>query len=121
MKKDMICINCPRGCRLTVSSADNATFDVAGNFCPRGRTYGIQEATDPRRTVTAVVPAADPALCCAPVRSSAPVPVKMIPDLLNELYQMRLTEPALRGTSLISNWRGTGIDIIFTSDFPAPM
>ena len=27
MKKDMICINCPRGCRLTVSSADNKIFD----------------------------------------------------------------------------------------------
>lgn len=119
MTKNMICINCPRGCRLTVTSADDGSLSVAGNFCPRGKTYGVQEATDPRRTVTAVVPAADRALCCAPVRSSAPVPVKMIPDLLNELYQLRLTEPALRGTSLIRNWRDTGIDIVFTSDFPA--
>lgn len=119
MTKNMICINCPRGCRLTVTALADGKWQVSGNFCPRGNVYGIQEATDPRRTVTAVVPSADPHQPCAPVRSSAPVPVKMIPDLLNELYQMRLTTPALRGDVLIKNWRDTGIDIVFASDFPA--
>ena len=119
MTKNMICINCPRGCRLTVTRSAEEQWEVTGNFCVRGKSYGIQEATDPRRTVTAVVPSADPHLPCAPVRSNAPVPVKMIPDLLNELYQMRLTAPAKRGECLITNWRETGIDIIFTSDFPA--
>ena len=54
MKKDLICIVCPRGCALTVSD-ESGTYTVTGNTCPRGEAYGIAETTHPTRTVTSVV------------------------------------------------------------------
>ena len=115
MKKSLICINCPRGCRLEISGeADN--WLVSGNQCPRGIQYAIQEATDPRRIVTAAVPSV-PGKPCAAVRTSAPLPVAMIPELLNTLYKMQLSEPAKRGDVLLGNWKDTGIDIVFSADF----
>ena len=116
MKKSFICINCPRGCRLNVVG-ENGQFTVSGNQCLRGKTYAVQEVTDPRRMVTAAVPSALPDVPCAAVRTSAPLPLALIPLLLNELYAMALDKPARRGDILLPNWNSTGIDIIFTADF----
>ena len=115
MKKSLICINCPRGCHLEISG-ENDNWNVSGNQCPRGVQYAIQEATDPRRMVTAAVPAI-PGKPCAAVRTSAPLPVAMIPELLNTLYKMQLSEPAKRGDVLLANWKNSGIDVIFSADF----
>lgn len=113
--KQIICINCPRGCRLTVTP-EGDSWTVTGNFCARGKAYGIQEAENPRRTVTAVIPSGVDGVPCAPVRSTAPVPFALIPDLLNELYALRVTKGAKRGDVLLADWRGTGADIIYTAD-----
>lgn len=37
---NIICIVCPKGCRLTV---DENTLAVTGNGCPRGAEYGKNE------------------------------------------------------------------------------
>ena len=115
MKKSLICINCPRGCHLEISG-ENGSWEVSGNQCPRGVQYAIQEAIDPRRTVTAAVPAR-PGIPCAAVRTSAPLPVALIPGLLNALYKMELSEPAKRGDILLANWQDSGVDVIFSADF----
>ena len=39
--KELTCIVCPRGCRLKVDDQMN----VAGNSCPRGKIYAINELT----------------------------------------------------------------------------
>ena len=39
---NIICIVCPKGCRLTV---DENTLAVTGNGCPRGAEYGKNELT----------------------------------------------------------------------------
>ena len=116
MKKSFICINCPRGCHLEVSGIPG-DWQISGNQCPRGESYAIQEMTDLRRMVTAAVPAAD-GMPCAAVRSSVPMPVALIPELLNTLYKMSLSAPAKRGDVLISNWKDSGVDIIYSADFP---
>lgn len=41
---NIVCIVCPKGCRLTV---DDKTFEVTGNNCPRGAAYGKTELTSP--------------------------------------------------------------------------
>ena len=54
MKRDMICIICPRGCSLC-ADIQGDTVTVTGNACPKGQEYAINECTNPVRTVTAVV------------------------------------------------------------------
>ena len=34
--REMICINCPMGCHLTVDDSDKSNIKVTGNTCPRG-------------------------------------------------------------------------------------
>ena len=51
MKKELVCIVCPRGCHLTIDENNNVT----GNSCPRGVTYAINEITNPLRMLTSTV------------------------------------------------------------------
>ena len=51
MKKEMICIICPRGCHLVVDEEMNVT----GNTCPKGKEYALSELTRPQRIITSTI------------------------------------------------------------------
>ena len=65
-----ICISCPAGCHLDIAVDDNGQINIAGNTCPKGKTYGINEITNPKRVVTAVVKAKGDNRTFVPVKSS---------------------------------------------------
>ncbi|MCX7655368.1 MAG: DUF1667 domain-containing protein [Treponemataceae bacterium] len=47
-----------------------------------------------------------------PVRTTAPCPRELIPELLTDIYALSVTPPVFRGQVLIHNWRNLGIDVI---------
>lgn len=115
MKKiEKICINCPAGCHLELLCQKDGSFAVTGNSCPRGAAYAKQELTDPRRVVTAAVPLKAPVQGCVPVKTTAPLPAALIPELMHALLALRVTLPVRRGEILLKNFRDTNIDIVFT-------
>ena len=68
---NIICIVCPKGCRLTV---DENTLAVTGNGCPRGAEYGKNELTHPVRVVTSTVRVEGADICRCPVKTAGSVP-----------------------------------------------
>ena len=113
MRREMICICCPRGCRLVAEREnDNAEWEISGNQCPRGAAYAIQEITNPCRVVTAVVKTNSSQIMFLPVRTDKPYPREGIAQLLNTLYGMTVNVPVKRGDVLIHNVNGTDIDVI---------
>jgi len=51
-----------------------------------------------------------------PVRSSAPCPRPLVPELLADIYRLEVRSPVAAGQVLIENWRGLGIDVVATAD-----
>ena len=51
---EMICINCPMGCMMTLEQKDGE-INVKGNGCKRGIQYAIEECTAPTRMLTSSV------------------------------------------------------------------
>ena len=49
--KNFVCIECPKGCRLTIDE----NLNVTGNTCIRGKNYAINEVTCPKRIITSTV------------------------------------------------------------------
>jgi CxxC motif-containing protein len=47
-----------------------------------------------------------------PVKSSVPCPKEKIPELLADLYRIKLPLPVKAGATVIADWQGTGIDIV---------
>ena len=116
MEQTVTCINCPVGCRMTVTMSGSGEFvSVSGNICPRGAAYAKQECTLPERMITAVIPAAGSDMPLS-VKTSKPVPKKMIPDVMRELSRLRVSAPVTSGQVVLSDVLGSGADIVATRD-----
>ena len=55
MTKELTCIECPKGCRITVELIDGEVKSVKGNDCPRGKKYAESEVVCPMRVLTTTV------------------------------------------------------------------
>lgn len=116
--REMVCISCPIGCRLTVSLEGDAVR-VSGNQCPRGEVYGTEEMLAPRRVVTATVATDSAVVPRLPVRTTGPLPKEHIDELLNHAYKMTVALPVKRGQIIIGDVMGTGIDLVASRDVTA--
>lgn len=117
--KEFTCIACPRGCRLVVT-VDDGVASVSGNACPKGATYGAQEAVQPMRTLTTTVTVEGSSRRRLPVRSSADLPLSRILDAMAALDPIVVRLPMRRGDIVVPDLLGLGVDIIATDNLAAP-
>ncbi len=110
--RELICINCPRGCRLKVD--DN--LNVTGNFCPRGAIYAKNELTHPVRTLTSTVKVQSTLERRLPVKSSEPLPKEKVFEAVRELDEVNVEAPVHIGDIVVRNIAQTGINIIATKN-----
>lgn len=128
--KSMVCIVCPKGCRLTADMRGSQTADfsdavISGNACKRGIEYALSEITAPTRIITSSVALKTsnpenlinpkPARCF--VKTSKPVPKEKIGEIADFLKQIEVTAPVASGDVIVKNICGTDADIVATYDF----
>ena len=117
--KELICINCPLGCHLSVDDSDLANIQVTGNTCPRGVTYAKSEITAPKRMVTSSVPVTGGDVQRVSVKTSEPIPKGKIFECLEAIKTIRATAPVAIGDVLYANVCGTGANIVATREAKA--
>ncbi len=108
--KELICIVCPRGCRLKVDDNNNVT----GNRCVRGIKYALNELTNPTRMVTSTVKINSEITKCLPVITSSEVPKDKMFDVIKALSCIELTPPVYVKDVIIKNVLNLGVDIVAT-------
>ena len=113
--KQLVCIGCPRGCRLTIEE-NNGEYTVTGNTGPRGREFALSEMTAPKRTIYSTVKTAFSDVPVLPVRVSDDIPKEKIFDVMREINAVTLKERIGRGDAVIKDVLGLGVDVIATSD-----
>ena len=113
MEHQITCINCPVGCRMTVTVEDGKVVSVTGNTCKRGLAYAEQECVAPQRMVTAVVTVADRKTPVS-VKTRTPIPKAQIFACMKELANTEVKAPVHMGDVVCANVCGTGVDIIAT-------
>ena len=115
--KELICIVCPKGCRLHVDETDG--YKVSGNSCPRGEEYGKIELTNPTRTITSTVAVRGAVHPRCPVKTTKPIPKGMIVQAMETLNGLELTAPVALGQVAVANVCGTGADFVTTRGLEA--
>lgn len=118
MNKELVCICCPMGCRIQVTTDDNDTskvLEVTGNTCPRGKEYAISEMTAPVRMVTSFAKTEEGT--CVPVKTAKPIPKDLIFECVEEIKSASVTLPVKVGDVIRENVAGTGIDVVATRSF----
>lgn len=112
--KEMICIVCPRGCRLII---DEKTLAVSGNACRRGADYAVSELTSPMRTLTTTVSVEGNAgVRRLPVKTSRPISKAKLLEAARLLDTVIAEAPVKSGDVIVENILGTGADIIAGRD-----
>ena len=112
--RELICINCPLGCRLSVDDSNTADIKVTGNTCPRGVKYAVSEVTAPKRMVTSSVPVVGSTFSRVSVKTNNPIPKEKIFDVLKLIKTVKATAPISIGDILYKNICD-GVDLISTS------
>ena len=110
--KNLTCIGCPRGCRLTVDEAHD--YAVTGNGCPRGAEYGRIELTNPTRVVTSTVRCVGGVHPRCPVKTDRPIPKALVLAAAAALDGVTVTAPAELGQVVLRDVCGTGANFVTT-------
>lgn len=113
--RELICIICPKGCRLRVEQADDG-LRVSGNHCARGAEYARTELTHPMRVLTSTVRITGARYARLPVKSSRPIPRELLAEAVRLLDSVEVAAPVLAGDVLLADIFGTGADIVATRD-----
>ena len=88
-KRDLICIGCPLGCPVSVTT-DGDNITVTGNTCAKGEAYAKKEVTNPTRIVTSSVIVEDGTLTRASVKTEKDIPKGKIFDIMKEIRAVRM-------------------------------
>ena len=113
MKRELICILCPRGCSLTAQQTDGQ-WTVTGNSCPRGAKYAINECTNPVRTVTSVLRISNRDGIMVSVKTAQPVSKACMGQVMETLRAATIQAPVRIGDVLLKNV--CGADILATKN-----
>ncbi|MBM7581792.1 CxxC motif-containing protein [Caldicoprobacter guelmensis] len=111
---ELICILCPRGCRMQVEPGADGQWVVKGNGCSRGKDYALQEMTCPMRTLTTSVWVEGGTYKLVSAKTDRSIPRDKIMEALKQTKRLKVKAPVNIGDVLIENIAGTGANLVAT-------
>lgn len=113
-RTNIICISCPKGCKVTVESDNGKIKDISGYDCQKGKVYAKEEVKNPRRILPTTVRVKNATLPLLPVKTSAAIPKELILEAMQEIAQIEVEAPVNIGDVIIKDFMNTGVDLIAT-------
>lgn len=116
MKQALICIECPRGCALSVDVEQGKVITVSGEGCPKGKIYAVSEIENPLRILTSAVLAEGLALKMIPVRTDAGIPKAKLFEAMEAVKKIRVKKAVSAGDILMKNLLNLGVNLVATRE-----
>jgi CxxC motif-containing protein len=114
MTKTLTCIECPKGCTLSIDIEGCKVVKVSGAKCPKGTLYAVSEVQNPQRIFTATVHAEGLELKRIPVRTDKPIPKKDVLRAAEEAAKITIRSPIKVGDAVSENFLGLGVKLFAT-------
>ncbi len=118
-KKELVCIRCPIGCRITVEDIPGGKLRITGNTCNRGAEYAEKELTNPTRIVTSTVRVRGGKAAVVSVKTKEDIPKGKIMECMEAIKGVELEAPVRIGDVALADVAGTGVDMVVTKDVEA--
>lgn len=112
IEKELICVNCPMGCRVRVKIENDEVVSVSGNNCPRGREYAVKECIRPERILTSTVKVNGGVHRVLPVITNKEIPLDQIFEAMEIVKNTAVDAPIHEGDVIICDILGSGADVI---------
>lgn len=119
IEKELVCVNCPMGCRVTVQLEGDQVISVRGHSCPRGKAYAEKECVRPERILTSTVRITGAAHPVLPVITNAEIPLDRMFDAMEIVRTLHVTAPVHEGDVILKNLLDTGADLVASRSMEA--
>lgn len=119
MTRRIRCIECPKGCSLSVDIENSKVVSISGNECVKGKKHAVSEVENPVRILTSTVLSQGLALKVIPVRTDGPLPKTALRQAMEEIRRIRINQPVRIGAVIVENFLDLGINLIATRDCDA--
>jgi CxxC motif-containing protein len=110
--KKLICIECPKGCRIVCCLRNGRVVKLSGNKCVKGKAYAKREIENPKRILTTTVRTIGLELAVLPVKTDRPIPKSKIFDAMKVIKKIRISKPVKIGSVVVKNISGTYANLI---------
>jgi CxxC motif-containing protein len=114
--KEITCIVCPNGCRISVAQGPSGELAFDGSTCDKGEEYATDEFLAPKRMLITTMRIQNGSLPVIPVRSRQPIPKERIFDAMDLVNRTTAAAPVSMGDVLVPDIFDTGIDIVASRD-----
>lgn len=101
MIKTINCIECPKGCEITVETENGEIKSINGYTCQRGKTYVENEIICPRRILTTTVKTVGGKVIS--VKTDKPVKKSEIFDIMKKINGITLDRSVKIGDKIVEN------------------
>jgi len=110
--RQFTCIVCPTCCELETDGCG-----VNGARCPKGDAFARQEAVMPLRVITTTVRCETPeGVKMVPVKTTSPVPIAKIFEIMKGIRALSLSEVPSIGTKINVGTEGEPVELVVTGE-----
>ena len=113
-KKEIVCIACPIGCRITIRAMDKNIISTQGNSCPKGIEYIKEEYFNPLRILTTTVKVIGGESPLVSVKTEKAIPKGLLLKAMFETANIEVEAPLEIGQIIKDNLVGIGVKLIAT-------
>jgi CxxC motif-containing protein len=115
-ESEIICIMCPLGCHIEITSHEGHVIRMTGGKCSLGEKYAKEEYRFPGRILTTTLLTQSSTKKLLPVKSNQSIPKDKLRQCMYHLPQVRVKPPIKRGQVVAHNIANTGAHLIATDD-----
>ena len=112
--KEIICISCPKGCRITVQNRGEEIISITGNDCPKGIKYAEGEFINPLRILPTTVKVIGGELPLVSVKTEKAIPKRLLLKAMSEIAEIEVNAPVKIGQVIKGDLIGTGVNLVAT-------
>lgn len=113
-ERTIVCLSCPKGCRVRVKADGEDIKDISGHECPQGIEYAKNEYLNPTRILPTTVRVKNGQIALVPVKTAAPIPKEKIGEAMQKLSEIEIEAPVELGQVIVENIVDTGVNVVAT-------
>jgi CxxC motif-containing protein len=110
--RNLVCVNCPKGCHIQVSLQDGMIQDIKGYSCENGKKYAQDEVTCPMRTLTTTIKIEGASYPVLPVMTDSPIPLDRMDEAMESIKKISVKAPVKMDEIIVTHFLGTNANLI---------
>lgn len=112
--EEIICVSCPKGCRIKVESKDDEIIDISGFGCKEGKRYAREEFKNPTRILPTTVKVKGGEFPLVSVKTKKGIPKVKLLKAMEVIAEIEVKAPVEIGDIILDDILDTGVELVAT-------